>query len=47
MILKEQKYLDAIISSMPEAEEVHLIEKHIENYLNGAEFSSQNRYNKL
>jgi putative nucleotidyltransferase with HDIG domain len=46
MILKEKKYLDTIISSMPEAEEVHLIEKHIKNCLNKAEFAFQNRDNK-
>ena len=32
-ILKERKYLNIIISSMPEAEEVYLIEKHLENRL--------------
>ena len=33
-ILKRRKYLDTIISSIPETEEVHIIEKHLENYLN-------------
>ena len=32
-IFKERKYLNIIISSMPEAEEVYLIEKHLENRL--------------
>ena len=36
-ILKEQKYLNTIISSMPEADEVHVIEKHLESCLNAAE----------
>lgn len=35
-ILKRYKYLDTIISSMPEAEEMHIIEKHLEDYLNKA-----------
>ncbi len=34
-ILKRRKYLGTIISSMPEAEEVHIIEEHLEDYLNG------------
>jgi hypothetical protein len=33
-ILKRHKYLGTIISSMPEAEEVHIIEEHLEDYLN-------------
>ena len=33
-LLKRSKYLDTIISSMPEAEEVHIVEKHLEDYLN-------------
>jgi HD domain len=33
-LLKKSKYLDTIISSMPEAEEVRVVEKHLEDYLN-------------
>jgi HD domain len=36
-LLKRSKYLDTIISSMPVAEEVHIIEKHLEKYLNKEE----------
>jgi len=47
-ILKGKKYLNTIISSIPETEEVHIIEKHLEDYLNEAEIAaSQNRNDKL
>jgi hypothetical protein len=46
-ILKEHKYLNKIISSMPEAEEVHIIEKHLENCLDAAEVNVINRTNKF
>ena len=36
-ILKKHKYLDTIISSMPEAEDTCTIRKHLEDYLNEAE----------
>lgn len=42
-ILKEHKYLSTIISSMPEAEEVHFIEKHLESCLNAAEIALNER----
>ncbi|MHB8102886.1 MAG: HD domain-containing protein [Methanosarcina sp.] len=42
-ILKEHKYLSTIISSMPEAEEVHVIEKHLESCLNAAEIALNER----
>jgi len=42
-ILKEHKYLSTIISSMPEAEEVHVIEKYLESCLNAAEIALNER----
>ncbi len=42
-ILKEHKYLSTIISSMPEAKEVHVIEKHLESCLNAAEIARNER----
>ena len=45
-ILKEHKYLNTIISSMPEAEEVHIIEKHLEKCLDAAEINVINKINK-
>jgi hypothetical protein len=35
-ILKEQRYLNTIISSMAESEEVNIVRKHLEDYLDGA-----------
>lgn len=46
-ILKKNKYLDAIISSMPEAEEIRIIRKHLENYMNKAEMAFRNGGNEL
>lgn len=45
-ILKKHKYLDTIISSMKEAEEVHIIEEYIESCLNAAAINSSNRLNR-
>jgi HD superfamily phosphohydrolase YqeK len=36
-LLKEHGYLDTILSSMPETEEVQIIRKHLESCLNAAE----------
>jgi hypothetical protein len=35
-ILKEHKYLNTVISSMAESEEVSIIRKHLEDYLDEA-----------
>ena len=45
-ILKEHKYLNTIISSMAELEEVNIIRKFIEDSLDEAETSFPNRINK-
>ena len=45
-ILKEHKYLSTVISSMEELEEVNIIKRHLENYLDEAEIAFINRINK-
>ena len=40
-LLKERGYLDTILSSMPETEEVHIIRRHLENCLNEAEINAR------
>jgi hypothetical protein len=45
-IIKEHKYLNTIISSMAELEEVYIIRKFIEDSLDEAETSFPNRINK-
>lgn len=42
-ILKRHNYLDTIISSMPVAEEVHIVEKHLEDYLNNEKDSKKKK----
>jgi hypothetical protein len=46
-LLKGHKYLNMIISSMPDAAEVKIIEKYLEDYLNKAEMDSHNGTGKL
>ncbi len=36
-LLKERGYLDTILSSMPETEEIQIIRKHLESFLNAVE----------
>jgi hypothetical protein len=45
-ILKEHKYLSTVISSMAELEEMTVIKRHFENYLDEAEIAFPNRVNK-
>ena len=45
-LLKERRYLDTILSSMPGTEEVHIIEEYIESCLNAAAINSSNRLNR-
>jgi hypothetical protein len=45
-ILKEHKYLSTVISSMAELEEVNIIRKFIEDYLDEAEIAFPNSINK-
>ncbi len=47
LVLKEHKYLDIIMSSMSAPGEIHVIENHIEKYLDEAEINARSRVDKL
>lgn len=45
LILKEEKYMNIILSLISAPQEKHIIEKHIEKYLDEAETNARNRLN--